>query len=63
MHIYDLCDHGKYNDGFNKGMLTFKVRVNEEKPEFDYKLNKISSNLNKLGLDIKKHTQSYKKPM
>jgi hypothetical protein len=63
LHIYDVKEYGKYHDGFNSGNVTFKVRLFDENPEFNLKLNDITSKIGKLGLSMKKNEPSKKKPM
>jgi hypothetical protein len=63
LHIYDVNEYGKYHDGFTTGSVTFKVRLYDDNPEFNYKLNDINSQIGKLGLNIKHNNQSKKKPM
>ena len=62
--MYDMKMNGKYHDGNNNGKLFFKIRKNDDLPNFEEKktnfLKKISD---EMGLKIKQTEVNTKRPL
>ena len=64
IHVYDVNLQGNYGNGNSKGVLTYKIRKNEDIVGFNDKLSEINSKIGadfKIGVKAKNNTN--KRPM
>jgi hypothetical protein len=62
IHVYDFNEKGNYQNGFNSGTLSFKVRKNED-PSYNSKLREINEKIDKLGMKLVQFKKNTKKPI
>lgn len=62
IHVYDFNEKGNYQNGFNSGTLSFKVRKNED-PTYNSKLKEINDKIDKLGMKLVQSKKNTKKPI
>lgn len=63
IHIYDIKDTVKQQEDSRSGQIAFKVRNNTDISDFNYKLNLVTSKINKLGLTLKENIDHHTKKM
>jgi len=64
IHIYDINMQGNYGQGNSKGVLTYKIRRNEDIEGFNDKLNTINERIySDFKSKVKSQVQSTKRPM
>ena len=64
IHVYDINMAGNYGNGNGKGVLTFKVRKNDDNEGFNDKLKEINSKVVKdFKAEMKTKSDTNRRPM
>jgi len=64
IHVFEVNLQGNYGNGNSKGVLTYKIRKNEDIDGFNEKLDKINEKITKqFKIDLKVKVDTNKRPM
>ncbi len=64
IHVYDVNMKGNYGNGNDKGVMSFKIRKNEDIQAFNEKVNEINNKLtNDMKIEFRIKNQNTRKPM